>query len=350
MRADVAVIGAGIVGLAVAHEAARCGARVACFDPAPGGLQSAGCGRIFRLTHDVPEAVVRARAAEVAWKRWEAELDRTLIGRGGCVVLGDDARAHAAAFEAAGTQARFAADGAAVRVAAPLRPAGAPVLLDARGGVIDASAAVQLLAATVRPRVQLVAGVERDGDTVRLHTATRAVVTADQVVVAAGIETPALAARLGLELPSEQRYRHVRFALRPVGALRELRCCFLDRRRSLASKWSFYGLPLGDGTVAVGGNPADAPFDAARCDPEDVRRESERHAREWLAPHGEAAPQFIGRVECVYACVDVPGGAPYAIDRDGPVVAVRGNDLFKFAPLIGADVRTELQTRLTASA
>ncbi|HWC26872.1 MAG TPA: FAD-dependent oxidoreductase [Solirubrobacteraceae bacterium] len=265
-------------------------------------------------------------------------------------MLGDEARAHAAAFEAAGAQARFAEDGGALRLAAPLRPAGAPALLDARGGAIDATAAVKLLAARVRPRAQLVAGIERDGDTVRLHTATRAVVTADQVVIAAGVETPALAARLGLQLPSEPRYRHVRFALRPVGALGELRCCFLARRRSLASKWSFYGLPLGDRTVAVGGGSADAPFDAARCDPDDVRRESARQVRAWLALHDEPAAACVGRVECVYGRVDVPGGAPYAIDRAGPVVAVRGNDLFKFAPLIGADMRAELQTRLTASA
>ncbi|HWC26488.1 MAG TPA: FAD-dependent oxidoreductase [Solirubrobacteraceae bacterium] len=349
MHADVAVIGAGIVGLAVAFETARDGVSVVCLDPAPGRLQSTGPGRIFRLTHDLAEAVVRARAAEVAWRRWEADLGRTLIDRGGCVVLGEDARAHAAALEAAGAEVRFARDGAALSLAAPLRPAGAPALLDAHGGVIDATGAVRLLAARVRPRARLVAGVERDGDVVRLHTAQREVVTADQLVIAAGTETRALAATLGLELPPAQRCRQVRLALRPAGALRTLACCFLDRRRSLPSGWSFYGLPLGDGIVAVGGDSTEAPFDAARCDPDESRRESERQVRDWLALHGEGA-EFVGRVECVQAPVDVPGGAPYAITRAGPVVAVRGNNLFKFAPLIGADVRAELQTRLTATA
>ena len=342
MHADVAVIGAGIVGLSVAYEIARRGLQVVCMDPAPASRQSAGRGRIFRLTHDSAEAVTLANMARVAWSRWEAELGAHLIRSTGCAVIGEDARVHANAMRDANAEFTWSDSGRLPQLKGILDLDGdlkGPALFDPSGGTIDAEQTINLLYQRVSPEPERIVRIIPQRGVVRLESMSGRTWKVDQTVVATGVDSMHLLAKLGLPM-AQETYRHVRFTLRPSGPLASLDCCFLDRRRAIPSGWSFYVLRLDEGVVAVGGGWSEAPFEVRRWEPALVRKRSELQVKAWLTLHGEDSATIVGILECDYSLVFVrlPEGAPYKIIHADRILTIHGGNLFKFAPLIGNDV------------
>ena len=89
MTTRVAVIGAGIVGLATARALERRGFTCLLFEQgAPGGGQSAGESRIFRHAHNDPRQFELAVRARRDWKEWEAEFGVQLISPDGAMAIG----------------------------------------------------------------------------------------------------------------------------------------------------------------------------------------------------------------------------------------------------------------------
>jgi sarcosine oxidase len=88
-HADIAVVGAGIVGLSTAYAAVQQGLSVTVYDAAPPGSgQSAGQSRLFRHAHDDPRMVALAVESRGVWREWESDFGTELVSADGGVALG----------------------------------------------------------------------------------------------------------------------------------------------------------------------------------------------------------------------------------------------------------------------
>lgn len=338
MTCDVAVIGAGIVGLGVAYELAQAGCEVACLDPAPAAAQSAGPGRIFRVAQSTAEAVVQASAALRGWHRWSGVAGHPLVDSNGAVVAGEDASTFARAMEEAGEAFRWFSEDELSGVVPAAFERGHRLLLDERGGTIDAEATVRWLIAELGDRLirERVVEIVPAGDRVQLRTDRREL-EARRLVIAAGVDTQGLAHELGFDI-AQRTFRHVRYAVTGEVADAGWTACFLDRRRATASGWSHYGVPLEGNTLAVGSAWGEAPFPVDAVSQSQVRDRALAELHEWVTSVGDgSAFTVVGTVDCTYPRY-VTSTAPFAVRHSGPVTVVTGEELFKFAPLIAQRV------------
>ena len=311
------MVGGGVVGLATAASLVRRGVEVVCFERSTVmGERSAGSSRIFRLAHVDADLVRLAHRARAGFARWGAGI----VDPVGCVVSGGDAAQRASAMAAVGVahELRDTADGLGLPVSGPVA---APVLLDPAGGVVDVDA--------VRTRLIGLAGhavvhaeVERvDGAAVRVGGATPAF---DAVVLAAGAGTAALAAEVGIDLPSALQH-HARFTFPLDGGPRP---AWID---APAAGLRTYQHRSGPGRWSVGGT-VDAAAVAWAVGPEEATRASRaavlRFARERLT----VVPEVVETLYCTHA-PDTGDGITFA--RSGAVLAVWGENLMKFAPVLG---------------
>ena len=334
------MIGAGVIGLAAADALARSGARVRAFErAAPGSAQSGGLTRIFRHVHfrrDLVELVVRARAA---WREWEVRAGRRLVGEQGTLYVGADLDEVAERLAECGVPFRLVGPDEQ-RDRLPLLGAGAQAaLLDPGGGAIRVRRTVDALTEWLGDGLVTadVIGLHPDGDGVLVQT-TEGLWRAERALVSAGERTPAFAEALGVALPVA-RAGHVRatFAGR-LGARAAGAACWIDLAGETGE--AVYGSPVGStGRYALG--LADHSADAAIL------------PAAGLVPAVETVEPSVARL-AVYVARAMPGLEPEPIGlrlcvttalpwhRDafaawsaGPVTLFAGNNLFKFAPLLG---------------
>jgi glycine/D-amino acid oxidase-like deaminating enzyme len=310
----IVVVGAGICGLAAAYELGRRGVEVVVLERAePGGAQSAGLARIFRVAHGRTRLCALALEAREGWRRWGRELGEHLLGEEGLVVASprettrDAMREAGAAFRELGPQD--------IRVRIPFAaPAWEHGLLDPAAGSIRVRRAIAALAGRVEVRRAEVAAV---GDGVVTLT-DGSELRGDAVLVCAGTETAALT---GLDLGVRYSH-HVRLTYRA-----EMAGCLISPEG--------YGVPLGstgqwafglhDGDVAI--EDADAFAAAAR----------ERQAAVVPELFPGLDPRPIAEVRCVNVHADWQdeGGDGWHAVRSGRTLAFAGANLMKFGPLLG---------------
>ena len=329
----VAVVGAGVVGMSTTAALLDAGVDAVCFERSGAvmGERSAGSSRIFRLAHVDPDLVRLAARARDGFARWAERAGRPMVDPCGCVVSGGDAAERAAAMDTAGAAFEMVEPGSD-RLRLPATVTAEPVLVDPEGGVVDVDAVRAFLAGRAGQAVvpEAVEAVEATGPGATVRTAQGAT-TVDSVVLAAGAGTSALAAQVGITTPSALVHHfRVTFpsAEGPFGEGTDHPQSWID---SPADGLHTYQHRSGPGRWSVGGtlDPALVAWDVGRDAAVAASREVLlAYARERLA----VEPRIVDGLYCTH----VPDtGDGIAFRRSGAVLAVDGENLMKFAPVLG---------------
>ena len=334
--ADVAVVGAGIVGLSTAFALTEQGATVTVYERGvPGNAQSGGESRIFRHAHDDRRLVEFAREARGVWREWEERFGRELLSRDGVVALGAAGMRRLESMLVAGVRAHRI-EGAELAERLPLlEPWHETAVLDEDGGVIRVRATIEALTDELRKRFVFdevlsvrptAAGtVEvRAGGTIAAH---------DRVVVCAGQGTAALARGAGLPLPIRHA-AHVRLTYAVRGEPPERLACLLDSSGAFGEDGG-YGDPLpGNGAFAVGLDDTPVHDDGSLIDGGGLAAIAERTT----AYVGRAFPGLHPEPVDVRHCrvTELPWSPDgFAVWEVGGLLIVAGSNLFKHAPALG---------------
>jgi sarcosine oxidase len=334
---DVAVLGAGIVGLSAAYALRERGATLHIYERgAPGAAQSGGESRVFRHAHEDPRLIDFARKSRAIYREWEQELGVELVSGDGVVSLGPAAERRLPLLEQAGVDvAPIEAAELAERM--PLM-AGfeGPAIFDAEGGSIRAAAAVAALAGQVGDRLvadEVVAlwPTERDSVEVR-SSGGRGEHSA--VVVCAGADTARLARGLGVSIPVELSL-HGRVTFDVRGASPPRVACLLDSSDAFGEP-GVYGAPApGSSQFSLGvDGAASAREDASLLSPSALAAVTDRATAYVRSALPGLDPEPSGYRHCWVTTLPWHEDAIGVWEIEG-ILLVAGSNLFKHAPALG---------------
>ncbi len=304
------------------------GHQVDCFESgAIMGERSAGATRIFRFAHVDPELVRLAQRAKVGFARWSEEAARPMLVDSECVITGTDAADRAAAMAEAGANYEVVGAGSG-RLRLPVREEPAVALIDVGGGVVNVDAVRDFLtqragsAVVSEPVYRL--GITPGGAAQVVAAGGRR--EYDALLLAAGANTAHLAMQVGIYTPPLLDH-HLRCTFRVEGDGWQ---SWIDKP---ADRPGTYQHQSGPGRWAVGGHVdpgltrweigREAAIDASRAALID-------YARQYLAVDPSVA-------ESLY-CTTAPLGDGIHLRHHGPVVAIYGDNLMKFASVLGSDL------------
>jgi sarcosine oxidase len=316
----VAVVGAGIVGLAAADALVRAGVDVVCFEAAePGSGQSAGHTRVFRHIHDRADLVELVSRARRGWDEWGELAGEPLVGDEGVLFAAPEADEIAALLAGASVEHRLVDEKEQRELLPVLAPPGGPALYDVRGGAIHVRETISALLARLGDRLvrEQVLSLDREG---RIETASGPR-RFERVLVCAGAQTPELAAPLAITLPLEIR-DHTRATFRPLEEHRRL-ACWMDRTNAYgATVYSGPVAALGGFAVGLATEDSDPAGSVAR-----VRAYVER-----ALPGLDPEP-----IDTVTRPLTILPWHPdaFALWEADAALIFAGHNLFKFAPVLG---------------
>jgi sarcosine oxidase len=344
-QVDVAVVGAGINGVAAASALARAGHTVALLEQFELGHtrgSSHGSSRIFRLSYAEPHYVRLAQEALAAWRALEEEAGEELILQTGGLDFGEIALENADALAECGVR-HERLTGADVAERWPIRARADEVaLFQPDGGIARADralavllAATQAAGADVRERTKVTSLRRSDGHVV-VETQDGAL-RARAVVVTAGAWSRDLLAPLGIDLPVEATRETIAyFALPDADELPTL----IDDVREFGQ--AAYAL-LAPGVGLKAGHHRTGH----RTDPEETGEPDPglvQATADWVAQrYPSAGADVLAAETCIYTNTD---DSRFVCSRHDRIVvgsACSGHG-FKFAPVTGrrlADLTAE---------
>ena len=336
---DVCVVGGGVIGLATAAGLVERGIDVVCLErAAPGDGQSAGRTRQFRHLHQDPSLIELAVRARQGWLRWEERAERMLLGSEGALRVGWE-RDELEALRGAGVPAvELDQEAARDRFPVAVLP-DQTALWDPLAGAIRAAETISVLTEWIGPALHRadVSCIEitADGEAVEVRTA-EGVHRSARCVVCAGAGTDRLVRPLGFDIRQE-RQAHLRLSFRARVAPAEPLPCFSDRT-SEAGEQVYALSDLGD-RYAVGLAPVTeypAVEDLASDVPAtiDVTSQRERIINYVKSALPGLDPTPVDAVERLTTTLPQCPEDGFEVWHQGPIVAVAGPNLFKFAPVI----------------
>lgn len=334
----MAVIGAGIVGLATAYSLLRRGVAVTVYEQGvPGNGQSGGESRIFRHAHDDPRLVAFACRSRAIWKEWEAALGIELVSADGVVALGPSVEDRLSVMgQVSGTAAR-AIEPAEVSERLPvLADYSGPAMLDEAGGSIRTGAAIQALVARVGGYLvadEVISVRPVSSGTVEVRTGGHCT-EYSSVVVCAGRSTARLARGVGLALPVRQA-AHVRLTFAVRGDPPARLACLQDGSGNFGET-GIYGAPLsGNRQYALGlSQTTDVLEDGSLLEPGGLAQLSARASGYVGRALPGLDPEPVDYRHCWVTELPWSPDGFAAWEAEG-LFFVAGHNLFKQAPALG---------------
>jgi sarcosine oxidase len=339
---EVAIVGAGLLGLAAGRALAARGRDVVILEQAEVGHQgggSKGSCRIFRLGYPQPEYVRAARQARDLWHELEHQSGRAILHPVPHLTFGTGLRAVHDAMRDAGAPCELLPAGEVARRFPAIR-VGGPALLEPESCVTAADQALAALADATRsaggPELRTgvrVISLSDDGRQVQLRT-SKGRLTARQAIVTAGPWSSGLLGSAGISLPSRPTLEQVAY-LKPAGqagttAVAPEMPIFIRH-----ADRSPYGLPVpGSPLYKIGIHPSGTFTDPDAQDQTASQRlvaQLTEVARRYLPGH-DPEPSMTER--CIY---DNSPDEDFVVDRIGNIVIGCGTSGhgFKFGPLFG---------------
>jgi sarcosine oxidase len=319
--ADVAVVGAGIMGSATAYALARDGHDVVLYEQFEVGHKrgsSHGRSRIVRLAYPDVEFVELAKESFTGWRELEREAEVALLELSGLLELVDDpAQGSSAALDAAGAEYELL-DPVAARERWPVGvPDGWSALFQPEAGIIRADLAQRAFVDRAVAR-----GVQ-----LREHTRVESVddVDAAAVVVTAG----PWVTRFFPDLPVKVTRETVAYFRREGAPLPSV--VQLDPETRGHALYSLHDPVHGLKAGAHHAGAAADPDEDGDPDPALVER-----VVEWVSrTYTDADPTPVAAETCIYTTTADEG---FILERRGRVVigSPCSGHGFKFAPAVGA--------------